>query len=265
MVDKTNFDPNAPAFGAGSQKLEDLINDAHAQSSVEEPQEVKEEPVSDDIDTSVEENKVPYSRFKKFHDKALEAQQEAEKWRQRAEELENGRSSRNDNDSSEMPSYWKELYGDSEASQRAWQIQEQREQDIERRAYEAGQRGAEELEQKQQQRIESNVATIDDNFENLSDYVGRELTAKEQSAILDIVDDFTPKDEYGRYAGPLIPFEKAWEMYELKNNSGKTVSRQSRDNVASISGASSSGNTDVQAEKDKSWNPLARGTWRSRL
>lgn len=264
MLDKTKFDPNAPAFGASAQKLEDLINDAHAQSSVEEPQEVREE-VSDDIDTSVEENKVPYSRFKKFHDKALEAEQEAEKWRQRAEELENSRARSNTNDTNEMPSYWKELYGDSEVSQRAWQIQEQREQDIERRAYEAGQRGAEELEHKQQQRIEGNVATIDDNFDNLSDYVGRELTAKEQSAILDIVDDFTPKDEYGRYAGPLIPFEKAWEMYELKNNSTKTATRQSRDTVASISGAQSSGNTDIQTEKDKGWNPLARGTWRNRL
>ncbi len=262
-MDKTKVDLNAPAFGSGAQKLEDLINDAHRQSSVEEttePKEEKEEEVE-----SVEETKVPYSRFKKFHEEARQARAEAEEWRAKAEALEQRPRYDREEETSEMPSYWIKLYGDSEASKEAWQIQERREQEIERRAYEAGQRGAEELEVKQQQRIESNVATIDDSFEDLSDYVGRELTAKEQSAILDIVDDFTPKDSYGRYAGPLIPFEKAWEMYELKQGSAKVSQRKDRDSVASLSGASSQGNTEINEEQARNWNPLARGTWRSRL
>lgn len=261
-MDKTKFDPNAPAFGSGAQKLEDLINDASKQASVEEKPEQQEE-VVEEVE-SEEETKVPYSRFKKFHEEARIARQEAEEWRAKAEALEH--QPRYDREEeSEMPAYWVKLYGDSEASKEAWQVQERREQEIERRAYEAGQRGAEELEIKQQQRIESNVATIDDSFEDLSDYIGRELTAKEQSAILDIVDDFTPKDSYGRYAGPLIPFEKAWEMYELKQGSAKVSQRKDRDSVASLSGASSEGNTEVNQESDKNWNPLARGTWRKRL
>lgn len=263
-MDKTKIDLNAPAFGAGAQKLEDLVADAHQQTA-EAAEPVIQSEVEEEGEPSVEETKVPYSRFKKFHDRAQEAEQEAEKWRQRAEELEQSRASRDTEESSNMPSYWVELYGDSEASQKAWKIQERREQEIERRAYEAGQRGAEELEIKQQQRIENNVATIDENFDSLADYVGRDLTAKEQSAILDIVDDFTPKDEYGRYAGPLIPFEKAWEMYELKQGSAQQSRRSSRDAVASLSGTSSQGDTDVTAEQNKNWNPLARGTWKNRL
>lgn len=259
---KDKIDLNAPAFGAGAQTM-DVLSD--------EPTSAEEQPVvivepEEEPDTSVEENKVPYSRFKNIHNRALEAEAEAEKWKQRAEEIEQTRTANRDTiDTLDMPSYWRDLYGDSEASQRAWQIQERREQEIEQRAYEAGQRGAAELEQRQQQRVDSNVAAIDSSFELLSDYVGRELTDKEQSAVLDIVDDFTPKDEHGRYAGPLIPFEKAWEMYELKQSSVTASKRKDRDSVASLSATATQGNTEVNEEANKNWNPLARGTWRNRL
>lgn len=262
MSMKEKIDLNAPAFGAGAQTL-DVLSDTPA--SVEEQPVIEAEPEEETVD-SVEENKVPYSRFKNIHNRALEAEAEAERWRQKAEEFEQTTSNRAAvDDTSEMPSYWRELYGDSEASQRAWTVQERREQAIEQRAYEAGQRGAMELEQRQQQQVDSNVAAIDSNFDLLSDYVGRDLTENEQDAILNIVDDFTPKDEYGRYAGPLIPFEKAWEMYELKQTSAKVSQRKDRDSVASLSAAQTQGNTEVQEDANKNWNPLARGTWRNRL
>lgn len=262
-MDKTKIDLNAPAFGAGAQKLEELINDASRQSSEEEKPE-GESKVENEVETVVE-TQVPYSRFKKFHNEARQARAEAEEWRRKAESFEQQPAKRVVSESDDMPSSWRKLYGDSEASQEAWLLQKQREEEIVRQAYEAGQRGAEELELRQYQKIEGNVATIDENFEDLSDYVGRELTSKEQSAILDIVDDFTPKDEYGRYAGPLIPFEKAWEMYELKQDSAKVSQRRDRDNVASLSSTSSQGDTSVNEEQAKNWNPLARGSWRSRL
>lgn len=259
------IDLNAPAFGPGSQKLDDL----KIETSVEEtPVIIKEE--EEDDEEPVGENKVPYSRFKKYHDRATEAEAEAERWRIKAEELESSRVSRREPaDFGEMSSKWKDLYGDTEASQKAWDVQQQMLQewreDVRREAYEEGQRGAEELEVKQRVQIETNVATIDESFEVLSDYVGRDLTAKEQSAILDIVDDFTPKDDFGRYAGPLIPFEKAWEMFELKQDQAKATARKDRDNVASLSGTSTSGNTEVGADTDKNFNPLERGSWRKRL
>lgn len=262
-MDKTKIDLNAPAFGAGAQKLEELINDAHAQSSVEETPIVKE--AVSEQESSDEETKVPYSRFKKFHDEARQARAEAEEWRRKAEDLEQRPSRREVPESDDMPSSWRKLYGDSEASQEAWSIQKQREEDIERRAYEAGQRGARELEYQQQERINENVATIDDNFEDLSAFVGRNLTAKEQSAILDIVDDYTAKDSEGNYQGAIMPFDKAWEIYELKQGSQNYAQRKDRDSVASLSSTSTQGDTSVNEEQAKNWNPLARGTWRSRL
>lgn len=257
-----NIDLNKPAFGPGAQTLNDL---KPAEPSVEEPI-IKEEEGVEEPEPSVEENKVPYSRFKNVNEARREAQAEAERWRVRAEELEQDiRRPVREEPSEEIPSYWKELYGDSDASKRAWDVQLRREKQIEERAYQAGQRGAEELEIKQQERMEKNIYTIDENFEELAGYVGRDLTEKEVSSIMDIVDDFTPKDEYGRYAGPLISFEKAWDMYELKQNSAKQVQRKNRDTVAALSGTSSQGETSVSAEQDKNFNPLERGGWRKRL
>ncbi len=259
---KLGIDLNAPAFGTSAPKAEIPMS-----PSVEETEAGTEPKVKEEEAKIREENKVPYSRFKNIHSRALEAEAEAEKWRERAEELEanrrESRISRETEETSEMPPEWKELYGDSELSERAWKLQERREREIERKAYEAAERAAEEREIRQQARINENLSVIDENFEDLSAYVGRELTDKEQAAVLDIVDDFTPKDDYGRYAGPLIPFDKAWEMYELKQGSSTSSQRKDRDEVAAISGTSSQGNTDtaLREEQDKNWTPK-RGSWR---
>ncbi len=61
------------------------------------------------------------------------------------------------------------------------------------------------------------VAEIDARLDALAAHIGRPMTEDEQSAVLDIVDDFQPKDEKGDFLGPLISFEKAWEVYELRS------------------------------------------------
>ena len=266
MVDMSKVDLNAPAFGQGSQKLEDLMNEASKANSVEEKEEVKvEEKEEEEIVEPVGETKVPYSRFKNVNEARREAEAEAEKWRARAEELEQIKYKPRGEDPSEMPASWVKLYGDSEASKEAWAVQEQREMEIERRAYEAGQRGAQELKQVEQQRLNENLSVIDENFEDLTAIIGRDLTEKEQSAILDIVDTYTAKDSEGNYAGQVMPFDKAWDIYELKQNSGKVAQRKSRDNVASLSGTNTQGEPDIKEEQNKNFNPLNWGAWRNRV
>lgn len=63
-----------------------------------------------------------------------------------------------------------------------------------------------------------NLAEIDERFEALSAHIGRLLTKEETDDILDIVDEYTPKNENGNYLYPLIPFEYAWEIYEIKKS-----------------------------------------------
>ena len=67
------------------------------------------------------------------------------------------------------------------------------------------------------QRIEGNIAIIDEKFLELQAMIGRELTEEEQSVILDIVDEHTPKDKDGNYLCSLLPFDYAWEIYEVQN------------------------------------------------
>lgn len=269
MLDKTKIDLSKPAFGSGAQTLKDVEETETKDTSVEDTkQDIKVEPAKEEeADTSVEENKVSYSRFKTIHQRALDAEREAERWRTKAEEIEQSRTSRRDTEESntDMPVSWVKLYGDSEASQEAWKIQQQRETEIERRAYEAGQRGAQELKQIENARVNENLSMIDENFEDLSALVGRNLTEKEQSSVLDIVDNYTPKDDEGNYLGAIMTFDKAWEIYELKQNTGKTVQRKSRDAVASLSGTNTQGDTNVEAEKDKNFNPLDWKAWKKRI
>jgi predicted RNA-binding protein len=67
------------------------------------------------------------------------------------------------------------------------------------------------------QRIEGNIGIIDENFLELQAMIGRELTEEEQSDVLDIVDEYTPKDKDGNYLCSLLPFDYAWEIYETQS------------------------------------------------
>ena len=257
MADATKFDMNAPAFGPGSQKIEPDIK--KEESVVAEVTKVVEEAPKPEADA--EESKVPYSRFKKFHDRALEAETEAAKWREIAEKKEPSV----DKVESELPSFWVELYGDSDASKRAWKIQSEQNEALISKAREEAIEAVRNEKYEETERVEKNVEYIDSQFENLSALVGRDLTEKEQSAVLDIVDEYTPKDKDGNYSGDIIPIEKAWEVYELKQGISKAPKQASRDNVASLSGASTQGTPDARIEQDKSFNPLDWGAYKKRL
>lgn len=251
-MNKDKIDLNAPAFGAGAQKIEETPVETEVKTEVE-PKETEE--------TSEEESKVPYSRFKKFHDEAIELRREAAEWRAKAENYKPEREVSN----TELPEFWKELYGDSEASKKAWKIQSEQNETLKAEARKEAIEAVRNERYEEAQRTEQNVETIDNNFEDLSAFVGRDLSEKEQSAILDIVDDYTPKDRDGNYAGELMSFDKAWEIYELRNQSAKSAKTKSRDQVASLNGSQSQGDPNATAEQNKNWNPLDWDAWKRRI
>lgn len=253
----TKIDLNAPAFGQNAQKVSELESE---ETKVVVEEEIKPE-VKEEIEESEEESKVPYSRFKKFHDAAKEAQEQAEYWKAKANAIKEEPVTYNE----DLPAQWVKLYGDSEESKKAWSVQ----QDLNRQLREDTIKEAREVVRSERyeeiERTEHNVGSIDNNLESLTDFVGRTLTEKEESAVLDIVDDFTPKDKYGDYAGPLIPFEKAWEIYEMRTQSSKANRTQSRDQVASLTSSQSQGDSNAKAEQDKNWNPLNWNGYKDRL
>ena len=107
---KKKFDLNAPAFGTGAEKVEVASGE-----TVVEPEKPKEEELA-----PVEEQQVPYSRFKKFHDAAKEAEEEAAYWKAKATAIENEPVQYNE----DLPSQWVKLYGDSDQSKEAWKVQQ---------------------------------------------------------------------------------------------------------------------------------------------
>lgn len=252
------IDLNAPAFGQGAQKVE--AADAEETKPVEE---VKPVVVEETKETLEEESKVPYSRFKKFHDRALEAEREAAEWREKAQSYHDEPVKQVASD--DLPPQWVKLYGDTDASKEAWQIQKQLNADMladaRREALEAVRNERFEASAK----VEANIEHLDESFEDLSALVGRDLTEAEQSAVLDIVDEFTPKDRNGDYAGEILPFEKAWDIYELKMAATKAPKVQSRNSVASLLGNKTQSESVSQEEQHKNWNPLDWNAYKKRI
>jgi hypothetical protein len=249
------YDPNAPAFGADAQKVEDL------EKPVVESEEATEE-------TETEDKPVPYTRFKKFHSAAKQAEAEAAALRAELEELKSVRSQKVEEPIIEDAPFtldeWTELYGDSEVSKKAYNKQVKMWtgflEKSESKALEA-------LEQRNYQealRVEKNTEKIDSELESLSDYAGHELSEAEQSAILDIVDDYSPKDGNGNYIST-IPFEKAYDIYELQQQAGKAPKVESRNRVASAINTKSQGSTSEDIEANKNFNPSDWGAASRRL
>lgn len=240
-MEKQKIDLNAPAFGANAQKIEVAISEP-----VDEPIVKTEEPVI--------EQQVPYSRFKKYHDEAKQAREEAERYRQEAEELRNRPEPVQYNQ--ELPEQWKKLYGDDEKSKDAWKLQQELQREMREDAVREAREAVRNERYEEVQRTEANVEVIDQNFEELGDFVGRDLTEAEQSSVLDAVDYLTPKDRYGNYAGPLVPFDAAWDYVQAKAGTTRKTQTQSRNQVAAASGAQSQGEpSSEQLEADKAWNP----------
>lgn len=261
-------DLSKPAFGPDAEKVSKPVDDTTTSQveevTVEAPVQATETSVEE---PETEEQKVPYSRFRKFHDLARDAQREAEEWRAKAEALENRRTYEpveRESEPGEVPSYWKELYGDSDASNRAWKIQERSQQELMERAEQRALEAVQSERTQETQRVQQNEQTIDQNLEALGDYAGHDLTEKEQSAVLDIVDEYTPKAPDGSYLGATIPFEKAWDIYEMQQQIAKGPRVESRNKVASLTGSQTQGEPSID-EKDKSFNPLDWGAYKKRI
>lgn len=262
-MDISNIDLNKPVSWTASKKEETLVEEPPSETAEIKPKETADD---DTADTLVEGNKVRYQRFQNVLQRAKEAEQKAAEAEARAEELRRQYESyRPVQPSSDLPSYWIKLYGDSPESAEAYKIDREQKDLMRQEAREEAIRAVQEQQREEVRVNQENLNTIDTHLEALTEYVGRELTESEQSSVLDIVNEFTPQDEEGNYLGALLPFDKAWDIYEMKNQVEKAPRRQSRDNVASLTGSQTSGDTSIQAEKNKNFNPLDWGGWRDRL
>ena len=223
------------------------------ESKADETTDESSSPVGNDS----EEQKVPYSRFKK---KVDELNENAERISFLEAELERRANSRTEStDDDVMPPEWKELYGDNEVAQKAWSVQKHREEEIQERAIERAIERMQDQQIEEVNRVAENEETIDDNLADLQEKVGKKLTTRQEEEILGIVDEFSPVGDDGKYVS-LFPFDKAYEIYTLRNSQKGAGTREARKTVADLAGNASEGEIDSNSSDFKrGWDSWREG------
>lgn len=251
----------------------DAESGSEASSEGSQPEEkVKPQEESDDVTgtsepnnpqgTVVEEHRVPYSRFETVNERAVRAEAELELLK---EQLTKAQSQPTYQDPGELPADWVELYGDTEASKRAWI----RQQDSDRKRFAALEETAVKKAVESLQKVQSEAAAQEAEAtqyigESFDDYLGKNkksFSEKEQEAILDIVDGMTPVGEDGKYvADPTFFIPKAVELYELRKAHVEASKKASRRDATQLVGANSDSShpTPVDTFRSGDWD-----SWRN--
>ncbi len=267
------IDMDAPAFGASAAKTEDTSETTTADVSQTESGESREQGTSAQ-ESVVEEQRVPYSRFSKMRELAREAEARAEEAEAReARYLESMRSREERGVSHEttsqykgdLPGFWVKLYGDSEASREAYAYELQRQGQIREEARREAIEAVRDQSQTERRVIAANENEIDNRLDDLGSYLGRDLSPKEEDKLLDIIDEYTPKDADGMYAGDLISFDKAWEIYEMREGQSAAAGSRSRRQATALTSSRSEGEPSGGEREKSDFNPMDWNAYRRRI
>jgi len=238
---------NEVAF-EGDSKQEDIFKFA-------EPEEAKEEATDSDSQEDnkgevseaeeAEEKRVPYSRFKAVKEERDSYESTIATLEERLSKLEITRQESSSEGELTVPKEWVELYGDSDVSKRAYKIQLQREAQIEERAIEKALDKFRGEADSQEKALEQNEEIIDDGLEQLQESLGKKFSPAVEESILSIVDEFSPVGSDGKYIS-LFPFDKAYEIYTLRNKGAIQKTVQARNQVADLTNNGSQGEAEGQ-------------------
>jgi hypothetical protein len=206
-----------------------------------------------------EEARVPKSRFLTMHSRAVEAEKQLREIK--AERAQQTFEPPQISTPTELPSYWIDMFGDSPASVEAFEAEQARLATIEEKAAERAFERLSNREKEEEARTNDIVSSFDQAFEELGIIQDREFTDDEQVAILDIVEQYSPKDTDGMLLRDfLLPLDKAYEIYSVRSDAKTSATRQARNGVAALTGAQSEGS--ASASNQGQWQP---GQWRNKV
>lgn len=224
-----------------------------ADNTEAEPEEDKAE------DTTVEKDppRVPYSRFETVNERAIRAE---EQLRIMQEERERERLAQAAAPTpAGLPTYWVKLYGDSDASKEAYALRQQ-ELAEERKTIQSNLR--EELQREQVEAEQRTEQTVEDWSNQIDDFAAqnkRKFSDAETDALLDVMDELTPKDENGNYiVEPIQYLPQAVELYDLRQEKALASKKASKQATARLTGARSEGSL---VTNTKEWD----GNWEKKL
>ena len=258
-----NLDLPVDAYDAeGNPKASSVSEESSTEVSQTEEKKVVEKEESEE-----DEQRIPYSRFSTVRERAERAEREADEARALLKQA----LSRKDEEVTSDPykeAFAKEvksLYGDNDIAKNIIDIQLKHSEEIEKRAEQRAIEAIKRVQREETQAISQNESIIDEKLENLSETLGRALSPKEEEALLEIVDEYTPVGEDGNYVGEILPFDKAWEVYELRQLKQGQSSKKARSGALNASSSRSSGEPSATAEQDKNWSPLNWNSLNDRL
>lgn len=241
------------------QPVDAVVVEAPTESVPETPVEpAKVEEPATVVEPETEEDKVPKSRFLTVHQRAIDAEKltrelQAQLASQPAVETPKA-------DDADLRKYYTETFGEGEAVEKLYQAELARLSSIEERAAERAFQRFSEMGKQQEEVINQRVQSFDRAFEELSVVEGKEFTDDEQVALLDIVEEYSPKDKDGALIGDyLLPLDKAYEIYKVKNDPIVKAKKTERNAVASLSGARSEGVPSASSDAD--WQPGQDRRW----
>lgn len=236
-------------------------------------QEVEEEQEGDDSeDTSAsqqadDERRVPYSRFHSVNSEKQEALERAIRAETELELLRKQNLPESRTLSDETPPHeWVELYGDSELSRKAWTTQQsldkRRFAEMQSEAAKAAIDGLRKAETETKQRESEAAEQIVDALEDYQSSNKRRLNDAEQSAVLDIMDELSPKDAEGNYiVHPTQFLDRAVELYDLRKQKATEKTRTAKRSATQMAGTSSEGETTGETSTTH-FKPGNWGSWR---
>ncbi len=252
-LDKLNKSTTEGIFDENENNEDEAVIEEQIKPQVEEPVSA-----STEEDAVADKARVPYSRFESVHERAIRAEE-------RLKLLEEERASSKTSEVSteiQLPEEWVELYGDSDAAKRAYGLQVKLNERLQEEATNKVLEQIKNKDKEEQEFISKNIEEIDNSLIELSNNLGRKLSETEESAILDIQDEFTPKDNDGKYIAPLLSPEKAFEIYSLRQEKAKVAKTQARNRVVSITSATSEGDI---SNSSADYRPNQWGSWRDKL
>lgn len=235
-------------------------NEAEQESnSPDKPAEVESEP---EAQAEEEEERVPKSRFLTMHQRAIEAEKrERELIAEKANQPEPVKQLP---DNEKLHEFFVKKFGEGELTEELYQNELALIASIEEKAAERVYERLSQREQMEERVIEDRVASFDMAFEELSAVTGKEFSDEEQVALLDIVEEYSPKDADGKLIGDyLLPLDRALEIYSLKTQPVVQAKKAERNKVASLSGARSEGTPTGNSDAD--WKPGWNGQWRDKI
>jgi hypothetical protein len=202
--------------------------------------------------------RVPYSRFETVHDRAVKAETELALLKQQRETTPEPVVFTGD-----LPKKWAELYGDNEASREAYGL------------YKAGIKEEfstlkSELIQEVRREEASQEAQAEKTAEEwataISDFgakSNRKFTDNDESALLDVMDELTPKNEQGEYMiSPITYLKQAVELHDLRNQKADFTKKEAKRRAATLAGERGEGEPGA-ASNEGHFRPGGWDSWRN--